>query len=111
MKFLTTILALLSIAITGTSAWKEFEAIEFTTTDCTGWIKHAAIGMKPEYWQIKTNNESNSVYASTVNDGIYRWYAFSETSETGCAGDVLGRVWTGLLAHDDYGCAAIGQGE
>ncbi|KAI1106536.1 hypothetical protein F4804DRAFT_18275 [Jackrogersella minutella] len=114
-------------AITSTSAWRDFKAIEFESDDCTGWVKHASLGLKPEYWQIHMNNLSNSVYTSTTNDGIYRWYAYSEKTELGCGGKALGRLYSGCMnlgaftdriqcirwcsrwMHDEYSCKAIGQ--
>ncbi|KAL7622468.1 hypothetical protein AAE478_007974 [Parahypoxylon ruwenzoriense] len=126
MKVFATIVALLT-AVSGSAAWKDFLAIEFESNDCSGWVKRASIGLKPEYWQIKMNNESNSVFTSVTNDGIYRWYAFSGTTELGCGGKVLGRLYPGCLslgvyseriecvrwcsrwAHDDHSCSAIGQ--
>ncbi|OTB09649.1 hypothetical protein M426DRAFT_6912 [Hypoxylon sp. CI-4A] len=126
MKISTIAVACLS-ATTGVSASRGFKAIEFETQDCTGWIKHASLGLRAENWQIRTNNDSNSVYTATTNDGIYRWYAFSETSDSGCAGKVLGRLWTGCTAlgqfsedvrclrwcstwsRDQFSCQSIGQ--
>ncbi|KAI2472819.1 hypothetical protein F4781DRAFT_382031 [Annulohypoxylon bovei var. microspora] len=126
MRISTQTVAFL-LAITGAGAMKDFKAIEFESNDCAGWIKHANVGLKPQYWQIKMDNASNSVYTETTNDGIYRWYAFSETNEPGCGGEVLGRLyngcsslgrytekikcirWCSLWSHSDHSCKAIGQ--
>ncbi|KAI5866042.1 hypothetical protein GGS23DRAFT_594196 [Durotheca rogersii] len=119
--------ALLSLTVSRVSAWAGFSVTEFATSDCKGWVKHASIGMKPQYWQVAMNNESNSVSVSVVNDGIFRWYGFSEAAEFGCGGKVVGRLWSGCVnldiyaeriecirwcsmwRHDDHSCEAIGQ--
>ncbi|KAI0101948.1 hypothetical protein F4776DRAFT_649027 [Hypoxylon sp. NC0597] len=126
MKYLKSAIALLAV-IPGTLAFKDFKAIEFESTDCSGWVNHASLGLKPQFWQIHMDNTSNSVYTSTTNDGIYRWYAFSEATEQGCDGKALGRLYSGCLglgvfserircirwcsiwAHNDHSCKAIGQ--
>ncbi|XDG05818.1 hypothetical protein ABKA04_005433 [Annulohypoxylon sp. FPYF3050] len=127
MKITTQAVAFL-MATAGVSAMKDFKAVEFESNDCTGWIKHSSVGLKPQYWQIKMDNETRSVYTETTNDGIYRWYAFSDTNDQGCDGEVLGRLWRGcsslgqykekikcirwcsLWSHSDHSCKAIGQG-
>ncbi|OTA62367.1 hypothetical protein K449DRAFT_434029 [Hypoxylon sp. EC38] len=126
MKYLKSATAFLAV-MPGTIAWRDFKAIEFESNDCSGWVKHASLGLKPQYWQIQMDNTSNSVYTSTTNDGIYRWYAFSETSDKGCDGRALGRLyggciglgvfserircirWCSIWAHDKHSCKAIGQ--
>lgn len=39
-------------------------------------------------------NTTQSVFTSTVNDGIYRWYGFSAATADGaaCDGELVGRV-------------------
>ncbi|KAI0382229.1 hypothetical protein F5Y04DRAFT_288010 [Hypomontagnella monticulosa] len=119
--------AALLLAIPGSNAWKDFKTVEFESNDCTGWIKHANLGNKSQYWQIRVDNASNSVYTSVGNDGIYRWYAFSETTDSGCGGKVLARLYPGCIslgmyservrclkwcstwARDDHSCDAIEQ--
>ncbi|KAI0887929.1 uncharacterized protein GGS22DRAFT_154592 [Annulohypoxylon maeteangense] len=126
MKIFTHTVAFL-LATTGVGAMKDFKAVEFEKNDCTGWIKHSSMGLKPQYWQIKMDNDTKSVYTETTNDGIYRWYAFSGTTEMGCDGRVLGRLyrgcaslakynetikcirWCSLWSHNDHSCKAIGQ--
>jgi hypothetical protein len=82
-------------------------------------------------------NTTQSVYISTVNDGIYRWYGFSGSTADGqaCYGDLVGRAHapcfdlTSYAAkgkprvecirlcslwadkHDTQSCAAIGVTE
>ncbi|KAI2618597.1 hypothetical protein GGS26DRAFT_381940 [Hypomontagnella submonticulosa] len=122
-----TIATTLLLAATGSSAWRDFKTIEFESNDCTGWINHANLGNKAQFWQIRIDNTSNSVYTETVNDGIYRWYAFSELTDAGCEGKVLGRLFPGCIslgvyserirclkwcstwARDDHSCEAIVQ--
>ncbi|KAI2610226.1 uncharacterized protein GGS25DRAFT_253019 [Hypoxylon fragiforme] len=97
MKPWTTTLALLLSTIAPSGAASDFQMIEFEGDDCSGHIRKAHVGLKPEYEQIKLKPETNTIYATTTNDGIYRWYAFTSTTENGfeCAGNVLGRVWPG----------------
>ncbi|KAI2602110.1 hypothetical protein GGR54DRAFT_625739 [Hypoxylon sp. NC1633] len=127
MKTLVILVTLLS-AITSSAASRGFKVIEFESNDCTGWVKHANVGLKRQFWQISMDNATNSVYTSTTNDGIYRWYGFSAVSaEHGCAGAVVGRLhggclslgayneriecvrWCSTWAQDETSCAAIGQ--
>ncbi|KAI3343041.1 hypothetical protein F4824DRAFT_494836 [Ustulina deusta] len=118
-----------------TAAWKNTVAFEFAGPGCDGQLLHASIGMN--YQQIKMKNTTQSVYVTTANDGIYRWYGFSESTEDGrgCYGDLVGRLHSScfdlagyiskgkqkveciricsLLAgkEDSYSCAAIGVTE
>ncbi|KAI1482195.1 hypothetical protein F4774DRAFT_372082 [Daldinia eschscholtzii] len=124
MRPLTITVSLLA-SVCGAS--RNFLALEFESSDCTGWVNHASIGFKSDYWQIKMQNETNTIYTSTTNDGIYRWYGFSGKAELGCDGEVLGRLpggclnldqfgervqcirWCSTWMHDDHSCKAIGQ--
>ncbi|KAI1777022.1 hypothetical protein F4818DRAFT_439382 [Hypoxylon cercidicola] len=123
MKFSTTVITLLS-AVTGSSAWRSFKVIEFESDDCTGGVNHASIGSRPEYWQIRMNNKTNSVYTSTPNDGLYTWYGYSGATDRGCDGEVVRRLYGGCISleidnkkiqclrwcsswHDEYSCDDI----
>ncbi|KAI1279204.1 hypothetical protein F5Y07DRAFT_52389 [Xylaria sp. FL0933] len=77
---------------TVTAGWKNTVAFEFPDQECAGQLIHASIGMN--YQQIKMRNTTQSVYISTVNDGIYRWYGFPGATEdgSGCYGDIVGRL-------------------
>ncbi|KAI8624624.1 hypothetical protein F5Y19DRAFT_480368 [Xylariaceae sp. FL1651] len=89
---LMKIVAVLALAAV-TAAWRNQLAFEFTGPGCGGKLAHAWVGSK--YQQIKMGNTTQSVYISTVNDGIYRWYGFSESTEDGnsCYGDLVGRMY------------------
>ncbi|KAI0974463.1 hypothetical protein F4678DRAFT_376773 [Xylaria arbuscula] len=74
-----------------TTAWKNTAAFEYAEFGCDGKLTHAS-GMN--YQQIKMKNTTQSVYTSTANDGIFRWYGFSGATEdgSGCYGDLVGRL-------------------
>ncbi|KAI1428278.1 hypothetical protein F5Y12DRAFT_711258 [Xylaria sp. FL1777] len=74
------------------AAWRNTVAFEFAEPGCNGHLSHGWVGMN--HLQIKMKNTTESVYTSTVNDGIYRWYGFSSSTEdgSGCYGDLVGRV-------------------
>ncbi|KAI0427401.1 hypothetical protein F5Y09DRAFT_344734 [Xylaria sp. FL1042] len=66
-----------------TAGWKNTVAFEFADME---------FGMN--YQQIKMKTTTQCVYLSTVNDGIYRWYGFLDSTEdgSGCYGDIVGRL-------------------
>ncbi|CAJ2501482.1 Uu.00g043350.m01.CDS01 [Anthostomella pinea] len=129
---LSSIITLLAAAAGG-SAWQNSLAYEFETHNCKGGLTGAHLSMK--YWKIPMKNASNSVVTYTVNKGVFRWYAYSATTEDGhdCYGDVVGKLqegcndldkfvskggqrikcimWCNSWASKDkkYSCAAIGQ--
>ncbi|KAH9890285.1 hypothetical protein F4778DRAFT_379409 [Xylariomycetidae sp. FL2044] len=126
MRFLSSALTVLSLVITS-HAWSSFIANEFASNDCSGPVVHAHVGLK--YWQIIMSNQTNSVYVTTANDGIYRWFGFPHTADEGrtCDGDTVGRLyrgcynlrqfeqkieciqWCSTWVHNKYACSAIGQ--
>ncbi|KAI0006513.1 hypothetical protein F4779DRAFT_19940 [Xylariaceae sp. FL0662B] len=124
VNLVTTTTALLSL-VTSSAAWFSFMANEFKTDDCKGGVVHAHVGMK--YWQIPLDNETNSVYVQTANDGIFKWYAFADSvpGANACQGDPLGELkrgcaalrlfgdkirclrWCSSWVDDEYSCKAI----
>ncbi|KAI3329371.1 hypothetical protein HD806DRAFT_530765 [Xylariaceae sp. AK1471] len=80
---LAKLLAFITFVAT-TTAWKNTLAFEFTGPGCSGQLAHA--------WIV--GNTTQSVYISTINDGIYRWYGFAGSTADGhaCYGDLVGRM-------------------
>ncbi|KAI1081968.1 hypothetical protein F5B20DRAFT_588082 [Whalleya microplaca] len=122
VNLLATTTALLSL-VTGGAAWFNFIANEFKSQDCHGSVIHAHVGMK--YWQVDLDNETNSIYVQTANDGIYKWYAFSDSAPGTCLGNVLGELkrgcvgvrlfsekircvqWCSTWVHNEYSCKPL----
>ncbi|KAI1300283.1 hypothetical protein F5Y03DRAFT_397228 [Xylaria venustula] len=79
---LRKVLALVTFT-TLTTAWKNTAAFEYAEFGCDGQLTHASV-----------KNTTQSVYTSTANDGIFRWYGFSGATEdgSGCYGDLVGRL-------------------
>ncbi|KAI0864180.1 hypothetical protein F4860DRAFT_511036 [Xylaria cubensis] len=84
------------------AAWKAQVAFEFDSLECNGKIGHAWIGANRQ--QIKMRNSTQSVYITTANDGIWRWYGFSESTEDGssCYGDPVARLHSSCFDLRSY---------
>ncbi|KAI1736941.1 hypothetical protein F4680DRAFT_451551 [Xylaria scruposa] len=90
---LAEIVTLTTFAVAA-AAWKNQVAFEFDSPGCKGKIGHARVGASRQ--QIKMRNSTQSVYITTANDGIWRWYGFSESTEDGssCYGDPVARMYS-----------------
>ncbi|KAI0443684.1 hypothetical protein F4803DRAFT_304174 [Xylaria telfairii] len=83
-------------------AWTDQVALEYASTGCRGRFNHAWIGSDRR--EIKMKNTTESVYITTVNDGIWRWYGFSESTEDGtaCYGDLVARMYSPCFDLNSY---------
>ncbi|KAI8953798.1 hypothetical protein F4801DRAFT_85572 [Xylaria longipes] len=84
------------------AAWRNQVAFEYDGPGCGGKFSHAWIGANNQ--QIKMRNSTQSVYITTANDGIWRWYGFSESTEDGgsCYGDVVARMYSPCFDLTSY---------
>ncbi|KAI0514822.1 hypothetical protein F5B22DRAFT_218710 [Xylaria bambusicola] len=91
MRFREQVLTFFAFA-TVAAGWRNTVAFEFARPGCDGSISKAWIGTNHQ--QIKLKNTTQSVYITTVNDGIWRWYGFPASTEDGtsCYGDPVGRL-------------------
>ncbi|KAI0193173.1 hypothetical protein F4808DRAFT_360664 [Astrocystis sublimbata] len=98
LSIILTALSLSSVA----SAWLKQKALEYDSPGCKNTIKHYWLGDKKR--QIALDDATESVRTSTANDGIWRWYGFSASTDDGkeCSGERVARVWGPCFDLDKY---------
>ncbi|KAI0397865.1 hypothetical protein F5Y17DRAFT_294806 [Xylariaceae sp. FL0594] len=89
----------------GAMAWRSTLAFEYDKPGCRGRLNRAWVGSRWKH--IKMSNTTQSVFTSTVNDGIYRWYGFPSTTADGlsCQGDVVGRLYSSCFDLTSFAVA------